>query len=103
MDFSEELIGLNIIKKEGTVSTTPRDPAEIKMQNIKNFFVFIVFVSLIAAFTVSHIVELNLNSNHIKAIKDHHCSECLLKLFPKFKRKPEVEIKISPLPELKKK
>jgi len=75
---------------------TPIDPGELRAQNIKNLFVFVVLMSLIGAFTASHLVELNLDNKHVKAITEHHCDDCLFKLFPRFKKKSQVEIKISP-------
>lgn len=76
-----------------------RDPAEIKAQNIKNFFTFIVLISLIGAFTASHLVELNLNTRHVKAIAEHHCEGCFYKLFPKAKRFRKQDFIVVPAPE----
>lgn len=88
-----------LMKKEGNMSeTTSKDLGEIRAQNIKNFFIFIILISLIGGFTAIHLVELNLNNKHIRAIAEHHCDECLLKLFPKSKskKKPQVEIRLTP-------
>ena len=72
---------------------------ELKVRNTKNFFIFIVIISLIGAFTATHLVELNLQSKYAKALAKHHCEGCFYKLFPKAKRFRKQDFVVVPAPD----
>jgi hypothetical protein len=70
--------------------------SDIIMENCFGLLVTFLIVFVVGAQTFVTLAEINADTKHKKELSEHHCSECLLKLFPKSKTKPQVEIKITP-------